>query len=83
MSEEATRTKSTVDRLKGMIAEISLRLSNEREQHVIRLNTIATEAVDIQREYIQVLEARVVGLEAENRELRRTLGQIPTDTEST
>ena len=70
MSEKEVRTKSTVERLKGMVADIGVRLAQERENHVIRLNTIATEAVDVQNQYIKALEERVVELEAENRALR-------------
>jgi hypothetical protein len=82
MSEKPVHTKSTVERLKGMVAELGIRLAQERESHVVRLNTLATEAVDVQKQYIQVLESRVHELEAENETLRRGMGQTPTDLES-
>jgi len=68
--DRLSNSKSTADRLRGMTQQIAGQLAVARQQHVVIINTLATEAVDIMQQYIQALEAHVRDLEAENKKLR-------------
>lgn len=62
----ATRT---ADRLRGMIANLGMQLDAAKQAHVVRINTLATEYCEIQREYIEHLEAKVASLQQKVMEL--------------
>lgn len=56
---------STIDRLRAQTKQYSAAIVEAREAHVVRVNTLATEATEIQSDYIKALESRIELLEAE------------------
>jgi len=70
--DRLSNSKSTAERLRGMSQQIAGQLAVARQQHVVTINTIASEAVDIMQEYIKALEAHVRDLEAELVKLRES-----------
>lgn len=61
--DRLANSKSTAERLRAMTQQIGLQLMEARQKHVVTINTLATEAVDIMQEYIKALEAHVIELE--------------------
>lgn len=78
---------STAERLKAQIAAYSVQIHQARTEHGVRISTLASEAVDLQNEYIVILESRISSLEdqlkfystwEETRELTELLDKIKT-----
>lgn len=55
-------SSKTLEKLRGLTRTLSARLSAEREAHIVKITTMATELVDVQNETIEALEARIVEL---------------------
>lgn len=72
MSEQS-RSKTTIERLRTATAEVAARLTAERDSHVLRLSTLATEACELQQELIKALTERIEILEVNNRNLLNDL----------
>ena len=75
--DRLSNSKSTAERLRGMSQRIAGQLAEARQVHVVTINTLATEAVDILQEYIRALEAHVKDLEAENKKLKESRTSEP------
>lgn len=58
-------SKKTLEALRGLSQTISARLNAEREAHIVKITTWATELVDVQNETIKALEAHIRELEAQ------------------
>ena len=69
-ADRLANSRSTVSRLRGLTQQMEGQLRDARRAHVVTINTLATEAVDIMQEYIKALEAHIKELEAENKTLR-------------
>lgn len=69
---------STIDRLKAKIEENRIQLEAARREHVVVINTLATEAVDLQNAYIEQLEVRLKHYDAweESREVKEFIDEI-------
>jgi hypothetical protein len=55
----------TIERLQALTQGLEAKLAEARRAHVVTINTLATEAIDLQVEYIRALEKHVKELEAE------------------
>lgn len=75
--DRLSSSKSTAERLRGMSQRIAGQLAEARQVHVVTINTLATEAVDILQEYIKALEAHVKDLESEIKKLREAKSSEP------
>lgn len=78
--DRLSNSKSTAERLRGMSQQIAGQLAVARQQHVVTINTIASEAVDIMQEYIkalEALEAHVRDQEAEIKKLKEAKSSEP------
>lgn len=56
-------SNKTLEKLRGLSQNLSARLAEERNAHVVRITTLATELTDVQNETIQELEKHVASLE--------------------
>lgn len=71
--DQANKSYSTEQRLKGLIIEFSRDLENVRRENVIRINTLATEGVELLQEYIAILEQQLVAERTKTAHLTREL----------
>lgn len=55
----------TLEKLRGLTRTLSAQLAGARQEHVVRITTLATELVDLQNETIAALEARLSELQHE------------------
>lgn len=66
-------TGQVEEKLKGLIAQFTSDLEYERSLVIRRVNTIATDGVELLKEYIQRLEARLAAKELEIAGLHRQI----------
>lgn len=58
-------SKNTVERLRALTQGLERKLAAARHEHVVKVNTIATEMIDMMQEYTRALEAHVEAQETE------------------
>jgi L-lactate utilization protein LutB len=59
------KSGKTLEALRGLSRTLAARLTAERESHIVKITTLATELCDLQGETIAALEARIRELEAQ------------------
>jgi hypothetical protein len=71
-----TNSSRTLEKLRGLSRTLSARLTDERNAHIVKITTFATELCDVQGETIQALEAHIVELEARIAELQNLVARL-------